>query len=309
MKTGLLFSGQGAQTVGMGKSLYDVSPVARAIYDLAEAITGWDFKKICFEGPADLLTQTKVCQPALYVHGFAAYTLLKEANHALQVVAAAGLSLGELTALAAAEVYDFATGLKIVIERGRLMQEACETTSGTMASIIGADKAKVSLLCAQCDVDMANLNSPGQIVISGAKDKMASAIVAAGGMGFKKIIPLNVAGAYHSRLMQPAADKFAKFISSIDFKAPKFAVFTNTTGEQIKNPDEIKAALVKQITHTVLWEDCFRGMTALGVEQFYECGMGGVLSGLAKRIVPDARIACISQISEIQSAVTAAQAV
>ena len=301
MKTGILFSGQGAQAVGMGKSFYEASPSARAIYDLANAVLGWDLKKTCFEGPSEKLTATKVCQPALFVHGFTAFTLLKEANVAMEIAGMAGLSLGELTALASAEVFDFTTGLKIVAERGRLMQEACEATSGTMASIIGAEKAKVALLCAQCDIDMANLNCPGQIVISGAKEKMAAAVVAAAGMGFKKVIPLNVAGAYHSRLMKPAAEAFEKFLAPIHFKAPKFAVFTNTTGLQVKTPEEIKTALVKQVFSPVLWEDCFRNLASKGVEQFYECGMGGVLSGLARRIDENAKVSPVAEMRDIKA--------
>ena len=305
MKTGLLFSGQGAQAVGMGQTFYEASPQVRGLYDLANRILGWDLKTLCFQGPAEELTQTKVCQPALYVHGFAAQMLLREMNPKMEIIAAAGLSLGELTALASAGVFDFETGLKVVAERGRLMQEACETTSGTMASVLGGDKEKVAELCRQFDIDMANLNSPGQIVISGEKTKVAAAVAAAGSMGFKKVIPLNVAGAYHSRLMQPAADKFQAFLAPLKFNAPQFAVYTNTTGQQVKTADEIKTALVKQVTHSVLWEDCFRNAAAQGVQQFYECGMGGVLTGLAKRIEPNAKVVSISNSVELQSALMA----
>lgn len=306
MKAGLLFSGQGAQAVGMGSGFYEASPQVRGLYDLANSLLGWDLKTLCFQGPAEGLTQTKVCQPALYVHGYAAQMLLRETHPKLQVIAAAGLSLGELTGLAAAGVFDFETGLKIVAERGRLMQEACETTSGSMASVLGGEKEKVAELCRQFDIDMANLNSPGQIVISGEKTKVAAAVAAAGGMGFKKVIPLNVAGAYHSRLMQPAADKFEKFLQNVKFNAPQFAVFTNTTGKEVKTPDEIKAALVKQVTHSVLWEDCFRHAVAVGVENFYECGMGGVLAGLAKRIDPNAKVTQVSNTTELQAAASQA---
>lgn len=289
----------------MGKSFYEGSPKIQGMMDLANAIVGWDLKELCFNGPAEPLTQTKVCQPALYVHGFAAYTLLREANSGLELTAAAGLSLGELTALAAAGVFDFATGLKIVAERGRLMQEACEATQGTMASVIGADKAKVAELCAQFDIDMANLNCPGNIVISGAKDKVKAAMDAAPTLGFKRVIPLNVAGAYHSRLMKPAAERFEQFLKPFYFEAPRFPVFSNTTGAQVSTPEEIKAALVKQVFSPVLWEECFRGMMALGVEQFYECGMGGVLTGLAKRIAPEAKVMPLMEMKDIAALKTA----
>ncbi len=291
----------------MGKSLYEASPKVRGIYDLAHSILGWDIKKVSFEGPAETLTDTSICQVALFTHGFAVWTLLQEALPDSQVVAAAGLSLGELTALAAAEVFDFATGLRVVATRGKLMQEACAATDGSMASVIGGTREQVAELCKNHDIDMANLNCPGQIVISGEATKVQAAIAAGASMGFKKIIPLKVAGAYHSRLMQGASEKFAEFLKSVEFRAPKFPVFTNTTGLQVKTPAEIKAALIKQVSSSVLWEDCFRNAAALGVEQFFECGVGGVLTGLAKRIDAEAKVSAIATMDELLAA-TAAKA-
>lgn len=305
MKVGLIFSGQGAQAVGMGKSFYDASADARALYDLANAVLGWDIKQLSFEGPAGELTQTKVCQPALYVQGFAAATLLKKAAPTLEVAAVEGLSLGELTALAVAGVYDFSTGLRLVAERGRLMQECCEATSGTMAAVIGADRAKVAELCTACDIDMANLNCPGQIVVSGSKDGVAAAIAAAPSMGIKKVIALTVAGAYHSRLMKPAAEKFEQYLAGVEFKAPQITVYTNVTGKTITSPAEIKASLVRQIYSPVLWEDCFRAAVASGINDFYECGMGGVLTGMAKKIEPSAKVTLISEWGQLPTAATA----
>ncbi len=283
MALALLFAGQGAQKVGMGKSLYENSAAARALYDEANRVLGWDLTKISFEGPDAELTQTKVCQPALFVHGLALHAALKEQGKLPPVSYALGLSLGEVTALTAAGVFDFSTGLKVVAERGRLMQVACEATVGGMAAIVGEERATVATLCQEFDVEAANFNAPGQIIISGEKAKIEAAVEAAKARGIKKAMALNVAGAYHSRLMVPARDAFAKFLETVKFNAPQFTVFTNTTGKAVSNPDDIRAALVKQVVSSVLWEDCMRSAVAAGATEFLELGMGGVLAGLARR--------------------------
>ena len=267
----------------MGKSLYDGSAAARALYDEANGILGWDLKKICFEGPETELTQTKVCQPALFVHGLAVVAALREAGKLPEVKFALGLSLGEVTALTAAGGFDFATGLKIVAERGRLMQLACEQTVGGMAAIIGEERAKVAELCREFDIEAANFNAPGQIIVSGDKAKVAALVAAAKDRGVKRIMPLNVAGAYHSRLMEPARAEFAKYLAGVTFARPKFTVFSNTTGQVVAEPDAIRTALVKQVVSSVLWEDCMRNCAAAGASEFWECGPGAVLAGLARR--------------------------
>jgi len=289
MATALLFAGQGAQKVGMGKSLYENSATARALYDEADRVLGWSLSKICFEGPEAELTQTKVCQPALFVHGIALHAILAEQGRLADVSMALGLSLGEVTAYTAAGVFDFATGLRVVAERGRLMQVACEQSLGGMAAIIGEERAKVAEFCAAFDIEAANFNAPGQIIVSGDKAKIDTAVAAAKDHGIKKVISLNVAGAYHSRLMEPARAAFAAFLDTVPFAAPKFTVFTNTTGQAVSEPAAIKAALVKQVVSSVLWEDCMRSSVAAGVAAdgvppaFLELGPGGVLAGLAKR--------------------------
>jgi len=283
MALALLFSGQGAQKVGMGKSLYDQSPAARAVFDEADRVLGWSLTKICFEGPDADLTQTKVCQPALFVHGLALLSALREQGKLPEVQFALGLSLGEITAYTAAGVFDFATGLRVVAERGRLMQVACEQSLGGMAAIVGEDRAKVAELCGEFDIEAANFNAPGQIIVSGEKAKIEAAVAAAKGRGWKKVMPLNVAGAYHSRLMEPARAAFAAFLQSVSFAAPRFTVFTNTTGQAIGAPDDLRAALVKQIVSSVRWEDCMRSAAAAGATEFWELGVGGVLAGLARR--------------------------
>ncbi len=282
MATALLFAGQGAQKVGMGKSLHDASESVRALYAEASDVLGWDLAKVSFEGPDEELTQTKVCQPALFVHGMALHTILQEQGKLSDVTMALGLSLGELTAYCAAGVYDFATGLRIVAARGRLMQEACEATSGSMAAIIGESREAVAELCAANDVQAANFNAPGQIIISGEKGKIAAAVEAGKAAGMKRVMPLNVAGAYHSRLMEPARERFAAFLADIPFNAPQLTVFTNTTGAAISDPAAIKSALEQQVVSSVLWEDCMRAAAA-SADSFWELGPGGVLAGLARR--------------------------
>lgn len=269
----------------MGKSLCEQSAAARAVYDQANQVLGWDLKRISFEGPEAELTQTKVCQPALFVHGCALLAALNEGGkiRAGEPKYALGLSLGELTAYFAAGVFDFATGLRIVAQRGALMQLACEQSEGTMAAIIGEERAKVQDLCRDFDIQPANFNAPGQIIVSGEKAKVGAAVAGAKDRGMKKVMALNVAGAYHSRLMEPARAAFAAFLEPIAFAAPRFTVFTNTTGQHVSDPAAIKTALVQQVVSPVLWEDCMRSAVAAGATEFWELGPGGVLSGLARR--------------------------
>lgn len=288
----------------MGKSLAENSAAARALYDEANRVLGWDLAKVSFEGPEPELTQTKVCQPALFVHGLALLAALREAGKlpADEPKFALGLSLGEVTAYCAAGVFDFATGLKIVAERGRLMQQACEQTTGGMAAIIGEDPAKVQELCREFDIETANFNAPGQIIVSGEKSKVDAAVAAAKERGLKKVVALNVAGAYHSRLMEPARAGFAAFLETLPFAAPKFGVFTNTTGEAIADPAAIKAALVKQVVSSVRWENCMRAAVAAGAAEFWELGPGGVLSGLARRTEKTWVVKSFSEFADISAA-------
>ena len=283
MPLALLFAGQGAQKLGMGRSLAGNSTAARELYAEANRVLGWDLAKTSFEGPEADLTQTRACQPALFVHGLAVEAALREKGSLPEIGFALGLSLGELTACASAGVFDFATGLRIVAERGRLMQSACEKSNGAMAAVIGEDRDKVTGLCAEFGVEAANFNAPGQIIISGEKAGIEAAVAAARARGMKKVIPLNVAGAYHSRLMEPARAAFEAFLRDIPFAAPRFAIFSNTTGGPVSDPQAIKAALARQVVSPVLWEDCMRSAAAAGATEFWELGPGGVLAGLARR--------------------------
>lgn len=268
----------------MGKSLFDQSPAARAVFEEADRVLGWSLTKVMFEGPDADLTQTKYCQPALFVHGLALEAALKEKGKLPTVGYALGLSLGEITAYTSAGIFSFATGLRVVAERGRLMQVACERSKGGMAAIVGEERAKVAELCKEFDIETANFNAPGQIIVSGDKAKVDAAVAAAKERGWKKVMPLNVAGAYHSRLMEPARAEFAEFLKGVIFNAPKFPVFTNTTGQSISKPEDLREALVKQVVSSVLWEDCMRSAAAAGATEYWELGPGGVLAGLARRI-------------------------
>lgn len=267
----------------MGQSLSAGSAAARRLYDEANGLLGWDLQEISFRGPETALTETRICQPALYVHGLATLAALQEAGKAGEIFAALGLSLGEITAYAAAGVFDFATGLRVVAERGRLMQLACEQSSGAMAAIIGEDREQVAALCAEFDVEAANFNAPGQIIISGGKPAIGRAVAAARERGLKKVIPLNVAGAYHSRLMEPARAAFAEYLQGVEFRAPRFRLFSNTTGAEVAEPAALRTALVRQVVAPVRWEECLRGAVAAGATEFWELGPGGVLAGLVRR--------------------------
>lgn len=301
MKIALLFSGQGAQSVGMAKSLYDNYTSVKELFQCADDTLGFKLSQYCFEGPMADLTKTSVCQPALYVHGIAVVQVLRERGMIDEITAALGLSLGELTAHAIAGTYTFEDGLKIVAERGRLMQEACEATKGAMASLIGGTEEKAAEYCAKFDVDMSNLNCPGQIVISGEAENIARAVDAAkANKDFKMVVPLKVAGAYHSRLMKPARDAFANYLDTFDFNTPKIPVFTNVTGERVSEPADIKANLIKQVTSTVRWADCVNSAAKLGIDQFFECGPGGVLAGMMKRINKDYPIRSFAELRDFQ---------
>ena len=285
----------------MGKSLYENSPTAKSLYDQANEVLGYDFTKICFEGPEEDLTKTDVCQPALYVHGLATHGIWNDFYAVEQPVCAMGLSLGELTALAAAGVYDFEVGLQIVAERGRLMQMACDQTNGAMASVLGGDRESVKQLAEEFDVDMANLNCPGQIVISGEASKIAQAVEAGKDRGFKRVLPLTVAGAYHSRLMEPARAAFEAYLADIPFRKPEMAVYSNVDAATSDSPEIIKKNLVKQVVSSVLWEDCMlNARSSTGVDSFVECGMGGVLKGLAKRIDRELAVTSFQEFSDFE---------
>jgi [acyl-carrier-protein] S-malonyltransferase len=307
VKTAVLFAGQGAQVVGMGKDLYERFEVCRKIYDDADRVLGRGLAKICFEGPEAELTKTVNAQPGIFVTSLACLESLRFAltqqGKSLEFHAAAGLSLGEFTALTAAGAMSFEDGLKIVQQRGQFMQEACETTSGAMASIMGMDERTCAEICREADVDLANLNCPGQIVISGEKEKIARAVELAKARGAKRAIPLNVAGAYHSRLMTSAQEKLGRELQSTTIVAPKVAVVANVTAQPVSGPDDIRATLTRQVTGSVRWEDSMRWLIAEGFTRFIELGPGNVLSGLMKRISKDVTVLNVADGASLEVAV------
>ena len=308
MSTGLLFSGQGAQSVGMGKSLCENSAAARKVYEDADKALGWSISDLSFNGPAESLTETKVCQPALFVQGMAVVAALEETGRLPEIGTAMGQSLGELTALTYAGAFSFADGLKLVAERGRLMQEACEATNGTMLAIVGGTTADVQEFCDKFEVDISNLNCPGQTVVSGEKGKCAEFAEAAKASGkFVKVIPLNVAGAYHSRLMKSAGDAFTKHLASVEIKMPCIPVFSNVTGKAVTSTDEIRSNLALQVTHTVLFEADVRSSAALGIVDYVECGPGKVLAGMLKRIDRGLKVSSVSEWAELEALPVLAQ--
>jgi [acyl-carrier-protein] S-malonyltransferase len=283
-KIGVIFPGQGSQFVGMGRSIYENYPVAKEYFIKANHILGYDLADLCFNGPIETLTESKFCQPALFIHQYLAYLMLQDREFSELPDVAFGLSLGELTALAIAGVYSFEAGLMIVEKRGSFMQEACEKTKGKMAAIIGGTREDVTRLCQMADVDMANFNTRDQIVISGDAEKIDRAIEIAGKMHLPKVVELTVAGAFHSKLMESARLKFTRFIADVQFSKPRINVITNVTGRFIKDPDEIKLTLGEQIVSPVLWVDCMMTAIAHDITNFYQCGPGKTLVTMAKRI-------------------------
>jgi len=283
-KIGLLFSGQGAQVVGMGKDLADAFPTAAELFTSANSILGRTLTEVTWNGPLEELTKTSNCQPALFVHGLACLAVLRELAGNFPVDAAAGLSLGELTAHAAAGTFDFENGLKLVQRRGQLMDEACAATGGAMAAMIGVDENSARALAADADVDVANINSPGQIVLSGERAKVEVAVALAKEHGIRRATMLNVAGAYHSRLMESAYQKLSEALLEVPMQAPSFAVFSNVTGEAVCTLPDIRRTLQDQVTGTVRWVDCMEGMLKRGCDFFIELGPGNVLAGLLRRI-------------------------
>jgi [acyl-carrier-protein] S-malonyltransferase len=301
-KTALLFAGQGAQYVGMGKDLCGQYPSAKACLDASSQILDFDLPSLCFNGPESELTKTENAQPAIFVISWVCLQLLRERLPAFRFDAAAGLSLGELSALTAAGVFDFQDGLKIARQRGHFMQEACELTVGGMAAIVGLDLEGVSAACAEAGVEVANLNCPGQIVISGPADGIAQACQLAKAKGAKRAISLPVAGAYHSRLMAGARSKVADLLAATPMNRPVVEVISNVTARPHEGPEEIARLLVEQVTSPVRWEDSMRYLLGQGFARFVELGPGTTLTGFLKRIEPEAQSFNVADLPSLENA-------
>ena len=304
-KTALLFAGQGAQVVGMGKDLAGRFPSAQAWFDRANATLGYDLAGVCFNGPEADLTKTENAQPGIFLVSWVCFQLLKEQYPSLKFDATAGLSLGEFTALAAAGAISFEDGLRVVRQRGKFMQEACDVTQGGMAAIIGLDEAPTREVCAEAGVVLANLNCPGQLVISGAAEKIAKACEFAKAKGAKRALPLPVAGAYHSPLMASAQPKLGAELAKVNLVSPIVPVISNVTAQVHGAPAEISARLVEQVCASVLWETSMRALLAQGFTRFIELGPGSALSGFMKRIDKTAQMLNIADTASLEATVKA----
>jgi [acyl-carrier-protein] S-malonyltransferase len=318
-KTALLFAGQGAQAVGMGKDLAEKFPSAKAWFDRANAALGYDLAGICFKGPEVDLTKTENAQPGIFLVSWVAFQLLEEQvgvqalacsapgtlkrELQLKFDATAGLSLGEFTALTAAGAMSFEDGLRVVRQRGKFMQEACDVTQGSMAAIIGLDETPTREVCAEAGVVLANLNCPGQLVISGASEKIVKACELAKAKGAKRALPLTVAGAYHSPLMASAQPKLGAELAKLNFVSPSVPVISNVTAQAHGTPSEISTRLVEQVCASVRWEESMRALLAQGFTRFIELGPGTALSGFMKRIDKTATMLNVADAASLEATV------
>ncbi len=282
LKVGFLFPGQGAQYVGMGYSFYEKFEKAKQIFEQADQILGFKISKLCFEGPLEKLTETINCQIAVFIHSVASFEVFKE-SFQIQPQFLAGLSLGEYTCLYAAEVLGFKETLLLVKKRAELMQKCSEEIDGGMCSIIGLDLEKVEEICRKCGCQIANLNSPVQIVVSGEKERVLEAKELAEQLGAKAIV-LNVGGAFHSSLMKPAREALAEYLEGIEFKDAKIPIVSNVIANSIYEAKKLKENLIEQMTQRVLWQRCCEYITSQGVKLYFELGPGKVLRNLFRKI-------------------------
>ncbi len=306
-KIGLVFPGQGSQSVGMGKALYDAYPSLKAVYDEASSVLGYDVAELCFTGPAERLNLTEFTQPALLVSSIAAWRLLEPVG--IKPIAAAGHSLGEYSALVAVGGVAFRDAVGLVQKRGRYMSEAVAPGTGLVAALLGLTAEVVKEVCHAASsvgvVAAANFNSPGQIVIAGEKVAVERAIALAKEQGCKKAIPLPVSVPVHTPLMQQAADRLAKDLGAVRWSDLRAPLVNNAEAKAISRAGEIQASLIRQLPSSVLWQDTVQAMGNMGVTTFVEVGPGTVLTGLIKRILPGVTVLNINDPKSLDATLNA----
>lgn len=308
MATAYIFPGQGSQSTGMGRELADTCAAARAVFDEADSALGESISRLCFEGPDEQLKLTANTQPAILTVSVAAYVAFREAG-APEPEFAAGHSLGEYSALVAADVLDLADAVRLVRARGTFMQEAVPVGDGAMAAVLGLDSGEIDAACresAEGDICApANFNSPGQVVIAGAAAAVARASEAARRRGAKRVIPLDVSAPFHTSLMQPAADRLKPMLEAVAFRDPRFPVMANATAELVTSGVEARALLLRQIAAPVLWEQSVMKLAGLGVTRWVEIGPGKVLAGLVRKIVKGAACQSVERPEDFAAAIAA----